>query len=132
MISSGFSFIVVLKESIGLLMQTEVANPDKPGETDVLSQFLHLSIQEFLAMAGLLKQDLSTLRDSMTWLVASEQFNMALLFIYGLAFNESNDAVRKISDAVTGKSEKPERVQDILKQVLMVSDLGHLQQLCEN
>ena len=74
----------------GLLMNTHIKDPENPEQTRVLSQFVHLSIQEYLAMLGLLMctEDDDHVQKVLEQLSGSQQFNMALLFLYGIAFEE--------------------------------------------
>ena len=89
---------------IGLLMDTDITVPGEQGGGKVLSQFVHLSIQEFLAMAGLLKESPDKVRELIQEFGRSEQFNMALLFLYGLVYNDDNDSIRRLSTAVVDDS----------------------------
>ena len=73
----------------GLLMDTNYEDPHRPGQITVLSQFVHLSIQEFLAMIGVIKSKGDGIEMVIKQLCRSQQFNMALVFLYGLAFDES-------------------------------------------
>ena len=103
-------------------MQTQVssAEPSKK-EPEVLSQFLHLSIQEFLAMAGLLKETPDKVSQTLTQLTKSEQFNMALLFLYGLAFSSDSETIRGISDAVGRTFAQRKELQQLLLEAVGVS-----------
>ena len=101
-------------------MQTEIPDPENQHERQVLSQFVHLSIQEFLAMAGLLKQSLEQVRDVVGLLAKSEQFNMALLFLYGMAFNE-NETIKKISAEVCGSQVQKNDIKEVLLELVVVS-----------
>ena len=104
----------------GLLMQTEIPDPENQHKRQVLSQFVHLSIQEFLAMAGLLTQSLEQVRDIVGQLAKSEQFNMALLFLYGMAFNE-NETIKKISAEVCGSQVQKNDIKEVLLELVVVS-----------
>ena len=102
-------------------MQTEVPDPQAEGNVRVLSQFEHLSIQEFLAMAGLLLHSPEQVKKTLKQLSQSEQFGMAFLFLYGLAFNKQDGAVREISGAIVRTSEeKLQEIIDVLKENAVV------------
>ena len=105
----------------GLLMQTEMPDPEQRKGNEVLSQFVHLSIQEFLAMAGLLKKDPVQIKEIVGRLSKSEQFNMSLLFLYGLAFNKENGTIKNISTAVIGTSETRKDIKKVLQDSVVVS-----------
>ena len=104
----------------GLLMQTEIPDPENQHKRQVLSQFVHLSIQEFLAMAGLLTQSLKQVRHIVGQLAKSEQFNMALLFLYGMAFNE-NETIKTISAEVCGSQVQKNDIKEVLLELVVVS-----------
>ena len=107
----------------GLMVQTNVSSLGiSEKEHQVLSQFVHLSIQEFLAMAGLLKESPDQVRKTLTQLTKSGQFNMALLFLYGLAFNSNNETVREISTAVGGQLPQRKELQQILLEAVGVGN----------
>ena len=96
-------------------MQTEVSSSGIAGkEPQFLSQFIHLSIQEFLAMAGLLRECPDKVKHTLTQLTGSGQFNMTLLFLYGLAFDSGNGTISKISNAIGGQLEQRKVLQDLL------------------
>ena len=102
-------------------MQTELQNPRNPKQKQVLSQFVHLSIQEFLAMGRLMTLNVNTLEKSLKDLVESEQYNMALLFIYGMAFNSQHKEINILSNAVSGStSQNADRIH-ILTTAVAVS-----------
>ena len=104
-------------------MQTKVSSSGiSENEPQVLSQFVHLSIQELLAMAGLLKESPNQVKQTLTQLTKSGQFNMALLFLYGLAFNSNNETVREISTAVGGQLAQREELQQILLEAVGVGN----------
>ena len=106
---------------VGLLMETDIQDPDDQTKIVTLSQFVHLSIQEFLAMAGLLKEDLEVLQNTLKRLCASEQLTMALLFLYGLAFNEENSVIKNISMAEDNPSAQKADVLHALTAGITVS-----------
>ena len=104
-------------------MQTEIKDPQNPDSVQVLSQFAHLSIQELLAMAGLLKQSSEHIEVTVKQLCSSEQFNMALLFLYGLAFNNTNETIQKLCEKVGLTAEQRHQAHSILKEAAPVSVL---------
>ena len=112
----------------GLLMQTQASGISEE-EPQVLSQFVHLSIQEFLAMAGLLKESPDQVRKTLKRLAKSEQFNMALLFLYGLAFNSNNETVREISTAVGGQLPQRKELQQLLLEAVGVGNKSRFRRL---
>ena len=116
------TFISDLKlRGSGLLMQTQVFTSGmSEKEPQVLSQFVHLNIQEFLAMAGLLKESPDQVRKTLTQLTKSEQVNMALLFLYGLAFNSDDETVRDISTAVGGQLPQRKELHQLLLEAVKV------------
>ena len=102
-------------------MQTEIPDPEETKENQVLSQFVHLTIQEFLAMVGLLKESPHQVSNTLREFSKTEQFNMALLFLYGFAFNTDNETIKAISSAVGGLSDQKEEIQKVLLQAVGVS-----------
>ena len=68
-------------------METTFQDPDDKKNVISQSQFVHLSIQEYLAMVGLLQEGSERIGSLVKRLCKSGQFNMALLFLYGLAFD---------------------------------------------
>ena len=102
-------------------METDTSNPDSPDKSTVISQFVHLSIQEFLAMAMLLNETPQQVETTLKRLCKSGHFNMAFLFLYGLAFNDDYGPVRNITSAVSEDPEVREEVKDILLNGVKVS-----------
>ena len=102
-------------------MDTHIQDPKDPKQTRVLSQFVHLSIQEFLAMGGLWTKDDGRMKDVVTQLSGSQQFNMALLFLYGIAFDESE--MNKMVSSSSGRVESQhiEDKRQILTTIASVS-----------
>ena len=103
----------------GLLVQTEIQDPEKEGSKRVLSQFIHLSIQEFLAMVGLLKLHPDKVQQVFSELCRADSFSMATVFIFGLAFNEDK-TVSSIMNAVGGEFENQAEIQSFLEESVMV------------
>ena len=108
-------------KEIGLLMETEIRNPETQGETEILRQFAHLSVQEFLAMCGLLKKGPEKVRETVSTFSKSEQFNMALLFLYGLAFDIGSETVKSLAPTETMLEHK-KALKDTLKYCIAVSE----------
>ena len=112
-------------QNVGLLMETDVVSPDQPQDKKILWQFVHLSLQEFLAMAGLLNESpekiAPVLTRTMTQLSRTGQYNMALLFLYGMAFDEGNSPITNISKAVNQSSTHQRDVRQILLDNVGVS-----------
>ena len=82
------------------------------GDTTV--EFVHLSMQELLAMCELLKRDPDHVKKTLTTLCRSEQFNMALLFLYGLAFDDRNKTIQSLSEQVSLGNQHRQNVQSVL------------------
>ena len=87
---------------IGLLMDTQVPGGDTEGGCRTLSQFVHLSIQEFLAMIELLKANRKTIKEEVSRFSKSQQFDMTMTFLYGIAFNNEDRNIKYISSYVGG------------------------------
>ena len=113
---------------VGLLMETHIRSPSDPKQETILSQFVHLSIQEFLAMAGLLHNDVATIQNSLRKLMKSDQFDMALLFLYGLALNGNDDTIKSVSTFEVETSLHEEKVLNILLEGVDVS-MKHVQHI---
>ena len=96
-------------------METQLEDIEKSGSTKTLTQFAHLSIQEFLAMSGILGETLEDVEKHVRKLSMSEQYNMALLFLYGLAFDDRNIPVAQTFAAATGKDSLREDVKGFLQ-----------------
>ena len=107
--------------NIGLLMQTQILDPEN-NESQVQSQFAHLSIQEYLAMSGLLTESADRIKTSMSRFSKSEQYNMALLFLYGLAFDkERGSIISKVQLTINHSAEQTEKFQKVLLDSVTVS-----------
>ena len=102
-------------------MQTKISDLEGAGDDQVLSQFTNVFIQDFLAMVGLLKQRPDQVRRTLNELTKSEQFNMAILFLYGLAFNSDEENISDISTAVGGPLAQRGELQQILLEAVGVS-----------
>ena len=75
-------------------------------------------------MAGLLNKKPDKVKKKLTQLTKSGQFNMALLFLYGLAFNSDSETVRVISAAVGGQLPQRKELQQFLLEAV---DVRHYQ-----
>ena len=106
--------------NIGLLMQTQILDPEN-NESQVQSQFAHLSIQEYLAMSGLLTESADRIKSSMSRFSKSEQYNMALLFLYGLAFDEERGSISEVQVTISHSAEQTEKFQKVLLDSVTVS-----------
>ena len=78
-----YAVLVNDMRTTGLVMDTLTGDP-KGSE----QQFVHPSIQDFLAMRGLLAEDDGNIKNVLKQLFSSQRFDTALLFLYGLAFDE--------------------------------------------
>ena len=103
----------------GLLMQTRIPNPERPEEMQILNQFVHLSIQEFLAMQGLLQEHPGKVKKVLQQLSRTGQFNMALLFLFGLAFDKRKSSFRHMPDS---SRKLPSAKKDLTK--LLLDNIG--------
>ena len=104
----------------GLLLQTEIPDPENQNENEVLSQFVHLSIQEFLAMVALLNREPTYASQVLTELFETDHFNMARLFVCGLAFSKDSNVVRKMVTAVGGTFQLNNEIIASLENVVQV------------
>ena len=95
-------------------MQTRISDSEGAGNDQVLSQFIHLSIQEFMAVTGQVRRAVKDLSKS-------GQFNMALLFLYGLAFNTGNETIMALSMAISGSVDQWEEMKKVLCDSISVS-----------
>ena len=102
-------------------METDLPDPEEPNGSKVVSQFVHLSIQEFMAMSSLLTQDRQKIDEVLKERSKSGHFNMALLFLYGLAFNEENGPIKLISTNVTGDAVTRQETKNALLEGVKVS-----------
>ena len=100
-------------------MQTEIRNPERPESTQVQSQFIHLSVQEYLAMCGLIQESPERVREVVTRLCRSEQYNMSLLFLYGMVFDEDVGQIGNLP--VFRSSIQKEEIQNALEELITVS-----------
>ena len=100
---------------VGLLVENALGDSENPDET--LSEFVHLSIQEFFGMAALLQDgDSNEMERLIQELSESEQFSMSLLFLYGMAFDTDNEFIQQLS----GRDML--RHRQVLKQKLQVGN----------
>ena len=100
--------------------KNRLGDPEGAGNAQVLSQSIHLSFQELLAMAGLLKETPEQVRRTLAELTKGEQFNMALLFLYRLAFSSDNVTIRIISTVIGGQSAKMKKMWEVLLEAVGV------------
>ena len=106
---------------LGLLMETQIQDPTDPEEKKVLSQFVHLSIQEVLAMVGLMNKSIDEIKTVVKQFAKSQQFNMALLFLYGLVFDTSNEYSKKLFPSSVVESSLRKAIKPVLLDLLNVS-----------
>ena len=105
----------------GLFLQTSIPDPERPGESQTLGQFIHLSIKEFLGAVGLLlNQPPELVQQKMSEMLASGQFGMAQMFAYGASFNGDHLNINNIVSAVSTEKDDVQQKQAGLKQALMV------------
>ena len=77
-------------------------------------------------MAGLLLQTPENIKEALSMLKTSGQFNMALLFLYGFAFDNKNESLKKLSIGIGGRLDVEKEVQDQLQHMICVSILSLL------
>ena len=116
-----FVFLVHTARQSGIFLQTEVSGPNTSDQKQVLGEFVHLSIQEFMAMIGLLVQSPEEVREALKMLSSSGQFNMALLFLYGFAFDTGSEALKELCKAMGVQIEVGAELRSILKENIKVS-----------
>ena len=102
-------------------METEIRNAEHPEETQVQSQFVHLSIQEFLAMGGLIEDRPERVKDTVLRFAQSGQFNMALLFLYGLMFDRTDETIQNITNALATGARTRGEAEKLLLDATLVS-----------
>ena len=68
----------------------------KHGEV-LYSQFIHLSVQEILAMVNILQSDRKALKETLAHMSKSGRFNMAHLFLTGLTLDSENEWIAALS-----------------------------------
>ena len=110
----------------GLFLQTKVPDLGNGQKNKVLGEFIHLSIQEFLAMLGLLTQRPGSIKEALKTLKTSGQFNMALLFLYGFAFDNKDETLTKLctNTGINRRLDDNKDVQEHLQRIICVSDTG--------
>ena len=115
-----FLFSVSQMCRAGLFLQTSIPDPERPGESQTLGQFIHLSIQEFLGAVGLLiNQPPELVQQKMSEMLASGQFGMAQMFTYGVSFNGDHLNINNIVSAVSSEKDDVQQKQAGLKQAIM-------------
>ena len=90
---------------LGLLEYSMLRDPVNPHEPKLQTQFIHLSVQEFLSAAKMVvpcRDDESEIK-----VFESGRFNMRDIFAFGIAFDTESRLVKGIKQAV-GKSRKVE------------------------
>ena len=66
----------------------------------MFAELLHLSVQEMLAMAEVLKHDGKGLRNTIAAMARTGRFNMSQLFLMGLALDTTNEWIDAFTWAV--------------------------------
>lgn len=91
-------------------------------ETRYIYQFVHLTVQEMLAMTELLRKDEKTLMDVAARISKSPSFNMAKMFLYGLRFDKSSTHINHFMESVLeGEESSSEGDDDLVKILARVS-----------
>ena len=83
----------------GLLTYSKYKDPENPHCQKLQAQFIHLSVQEFLAAARMIDPSCNASEQKLH-LFESGQFNMTDLFAFGLAFDETNMNVKDIQNVI--------------------------------
>ena len=101
--SAGISSECLRKaRELGLLTCSSYRDPGNSGHQQLQAQFIHLSIQEFLAAAELVAmRQFREKRDS--WVFESGHFNMTGVFAFGLMFDREDRNIDSILKAVCNK-----------------------------
>ena len=117
-------FLVSQMCRAGLFLQTSIPDPERPGESQTLGQFIHLSIQEFLGAVGLLfNQPPELVQQKISEMLASGQFGMAQMFGYGVSFNRDHVNINNIVNAVCKENNDGQMMQKGLKATILVCTL---------
>ena len=101
--SAGISSECLRKaRELGLLTCSTCRDPGNSGHQQLQAQFIHLSIQEFLAAAELVA--MRQFREkSDSWVFESGRFNMTGVFAFGLMFDREDRNIDSILRAVCNK-----------------------------
>ena len=73
---------------------------NKTYQRKVFYEFLHLSVQELLGMAGLLNSDIQTVHDTLPKMSRSGRFNMAQLFLAGISLDTQSQWIEALKEAI--------------------------------
>ena len=84
----------------GLLTYSKYKDPENPHRQKLQAQFIHLSIQEFLAAARMTNPSCNASEQKLN-LFRSGQFNMTDVFAFGLAFNETDMNAKHIQHVIS-------------------------------
>ena len=81
-------------------------------------------------MAHLLTSDDIDLMKAMEEMVDSGSYNLAISFVYGLAFNKEDNAVRYIADSVHGQIKQKtlktkSKIREVLQSIALVGELWY-------
>ena len=109
----------------GLLTYSKYKDPENPHHQKLQAQFIHLSVQEFLAAARMIGPR-GNVSEQELYLFESGQFNMAYIFAFGLAFDKTDMNVKDIQYASIKQEPCLPLMKETVDQMLKV-----FEELCE-
>ena len=121
----------------GILRIEEVKKGKRNG---IIAEFLHLTMQEMLAVAHLLSKPLPSI-EMLGNVFSSNQFNMARMYLFGLQYDKESDWIKDVCRAVSpsglcADSDNSAHISEFLKNLcllkrnkLLVCQLVHESQM---
>lgn len=106
----------------GILLERashQVTDDQSVAALNTTYEFVHLSIQELLAMMELCQKDTYTLKKTAEMMWRSYSFNMAMLYLYGLHFDTQSENINMLMQMLPVKKDEQEDDQRIKKTMLL-------------
>ena len=89
-------------QKTGLLTYTNVQDPFNPQQKELQAQFIHLSVQEFLAVSKLAVSSIDDIViEEKVGLLQSEKFKLSDIFAFGVVFDKGDRNIADIRSAMT-------------------------------
>ena len=112
----------------GVFLQNDQYTADQDGDdqeskkVQSFGEFVHLSIQEFLAVLGLLIRGPTNTSEIFARVFQSQRLVMAKYFLFGLLFNKNYHKLERIVGPISLSQDQIDRIQAELEEALLVSD----------
>lgn len=118
-------FIVNFAQELGLIVCTDFHEPGQKSKGSLITEFMHLSIQELLAMGYLLSQGKAKATQIFNNMWTTKRFHMAQLYLFGFCYDDGIDPdginlVVYISDQETSNELKQDLLEALLQNAAKV------------